>query len=391
MRTLLKLFGGLVVLAVAGLAAFLIFGPGIADKKMNPVVAHATYPVSDAARALHKDLIVGDWHADTMLWNRDILVRNARGQVDLPRLSEGGVGLQVFTAVTKSPSGLNYDENSAESWDDITTLAAAQLWPVPTWMSLKQRALYQAEKLRGFADASEGRLRVIRTEADLDAILAARAQGEDVIGGLLGVEGAHPLEGDLANLAELEAAGHRLIGLQHFFDNELGGSLHGLSGDGLTDFGRSVVAEIGKRGLILDVAHSSEQVVRDVLDITDFPIVLSHTGLNSFCDVKRNIPDDLMLGIAASGGVVGMGYWDEVACGKIDPTGIAAMIRASVDVLGEDHVSLGSDYDGTVKTAFDTSELPALTSALLEAGLTEAQVRKVMGENMVRVMRARLN
>lgn len=390
MRTIGKWLGRFLLLTLIGVAAFLIFGPGIADKKMNPVAEHDAYPVSAEAAALQRDMIVGDWHADSLLWNRDLNQRNTRGHVDIPRLIEGGVGLQVFTAVTKSPSGLNYDENSAEAWDDITTLAMAQRWPVRTWSSLLERALYQAQKLHGFEAESDGHLKIILSRADLDAVLAARAEGKDVVGGILGIEGAHPLEGRLENLDRLQAAGYRLIALQHFFDNELGGSLHGLSGAGLTEFGRAVVREVAARGLVLDLAHSSPQVAWDVLEITDIPLVVSHTGLHSHCPVKRNFPDDLMQAIAATGGVIGLGYWDEVTCDDIAPEGIAKMARAAIAVLGEDHVSLGSDYDGTVHVGFDTSELAALTSALLDAGLSEVQARKVMGENMVRVLRARL-
>ena len=120
------------------------------------------------------------------------------------------------------------------------------------------------------------------------------------------------------------------------------------------------------------------------------PVIVSHTGLHGHCPVKRNFTDDLMLEIAASGGVLGMGYWAEVACGDITPSGIAKMIKAGVEAVGVDHVSLGSDFDGSVETAFDTSELPALTHALIEVGLSESDIRKVMGENLIRVLRARL-
>ena len=171
----------------------------------------------------------------------------------------------------------------------------------------------------------------------------------------------------------------------------MGGSLHGQGNQGLTDFGRAVVREVAKRGLVLDIAHSSPAVARDVLDITDIPLIVSHTGVQAHCDVKRNYPDDLMKAIAATGGIIGMGYWGEVACGDITPAGIARMTRTAVDLLGEDHVALGSDFDGSVKTAFDTSELAALTHALLAEGLSEVQITKIMGGNMIRVLRARLN
>lgn len=391
MRTFGKWLGRLLLVLIVTAAAFFYFAPGFIEKDRNAVIPHDPYPVSEAAQALHDDLVVGDWHADPLLWNRDLTRRGRYGQVDLPRLIEGGVAVQVFTAVTKSPAGQNYDQNSAEAFDNITLLSIVQLWPPRTWNSLLERALYQAQKLTGFSEKAPDSLVILKSRADLDALLAARAAGASTVGGLLGIEGAHPLEGDLANLDRLEAAGYRLIGLQHFFDNELGGSLHGEGNHGLTAFGSAVVAEVAERGLVLDLAHSSPQVAREVIDMTDIPLVVSHTGLHGHCPVKRNFPDDLMRDIAATGGVIGMGYWAEVACDDITPDGIARMIVAAIEAVGEDHVSLGSDFDGSVETAFDTSELPALTSALLEAGLTEDQIRKVMGENMLRVLRDRLN
>ncbi len=385
-----RISAAVLVLLALGLVGFWTLAPAIVEKGRNAVADHAAYPVSEEARALHQRLVIGDWHADSLLWKRDLLARGDRGQVDVPRLLEGNVAVQVFTAVTKSPMGQNYDENAADAFDNITLLAFGQLWPVRTWGSIYQRAIYQAEKLHRFEAGSDGRLKIIRTRADLDAVLAARAGGEQVVGGILGIEGAHPLEGDIAKLDGLFAAGHRVFGLQHFFDNALGGSLHGQGNHGLTAFGRDVVSRLAEMPVVIDVAHSSPKVARDVLGMVDVPIVLSHTGIHSHCPVKRNFPDDLMREIAASGGVIGMGYWAEVACDRIDPDGIAAMIKAGIAAVGEDHVSLGSDFDGSVATAFDTSELPALTDALLRAGLSEAQIEKVMGANMLRVLRARL-
>ncbi|EAQ10417.1 membrane dipeptidase, partial [Maritimibacter alkaliphilus] len=110
----------------------------------------------------------------------------------------------------------------------------------------------------------------------------------------------------------------------------------------------------------------------------------------SHCDTKRNYPDDVMQAIAATGGVIGIGYWEDVTCDD-SPLGVARTIQAAIDLVGEDHVALGSDYDGTVTTGFDTAELAALTQAMLDIGLTEAQIRKVAGGNMVRVLRDRLN
>lgn len=395
MPILRKLLGRALLLFVVLAAAFLTFMPGYVESQRNMVISQGPYPVSDAARALHGSLTIGDWHADSLLWNRDLTRRSTFGHVDVPRLLEGNVALQVFTAVTKSPAGQNYHENATDTRDNITLLAALQLWPPRTWTSLAERALYQAERLRGFADASNGTLRVITSAAELEAVLQARSQGVQTVGGLLGIEGAHALEGDIANLDRVEAAGYRLIGLHHFFDNALGGSLHGTGNQGLTDFGREVVAEVAARGMVLDLAHSSPQVAHDVIAATDIPLVVSHTGLRSACDVHRNFPDTLMRAIVANGsdqggGVIGIGYWADVTCDR-SPDGVARVIMAAIAALGADHVSLGSDYDGSVTVAFDTSELAALTDALLRAGATEPQIRAVMGGNMLRVLRARLN
>lgn len=393
MRTLGKWLGRALLLVGVAIVAFLTFAPGYVEAERNPVNWNGPYPVSDAASALHAELIIGDWHADSLLWDRDLTERGTRGHVDIPRLLEGGVAVQVFTAVTKSPAGQNYHENATDAPDNITLLAMGQLWPPRTWDSLVERALYQAERLHGFAEDSAGALRVITDLAALDALLADRLAGDDVFGGILGIEGAHALEGDLINLDRLQAAGFRVIGLHHFFDNELGGSLHGEGNLGLTDFGREVVAEAVARGMVLDLAHSSVQVARDVVAATDIPLIVSHTGLRSACDVHRNFPDNLMRAIVANGadeggGVIGIGYWADVTCDS-SPDGVARVIMAAIAVLGVDHVSLGSDYDGSVAVQFDTSELAALTDALLRAGATPDQVRAVMGGNMMRVLRAR--
>ena len=377
------------VLSAIGFVLFFALAPGLIERQRNPVSEHEPYPVSEKAKRLHHSLIIGDWHADSLLWKRDLLERSTRGQLDFPRLQAGNVAVQVFTAVTKSPKGQNYDHNHSDASDNITLLAFAQLWPIKTWGSLLERALYQAQKLHAFEAAAPDQIKIIQSRGDLEHVLEQRRRGGRVIGSLLGIEGAHPLEGDLKNLDLLVTAGYRVIALQHFFDNKLGGSLHGAGNQGLTDFGRRVVKAVETRNLILDVAHSSPQVVRDVLEITTTPIILSHTGVFSACQVKRNIPDALMQKIAATGGVIGIGYWADVTCDE-SPTGVAQVIGAAVALVGEDHVSLGSDFDGAVQTGFDASELPALTHALLKQGLTEVQIKKVMGENMMRVLRQRL-
>jgi microsomal dipeptidase-like Zn-dependent dipeptidase len=308
--------------------------------------------------------------------------------VDFPRLARGNVAIQMFTAVTKTPRGQNYESNDAGS-DNVTALAALQRWPLRTWSSLTERALYQASRLEDFARRAPDRVVVVRSAADLRRVLAARERGpERPVAALLGIEGAHALDGDLANLDRLDAAGFRMIGLQHFFDNRLGGSLHGRSRAGLTPFGREVVRALEARHIIVDVAHSSPQVVEDVLEMATRPVVVSHTGLAAVCPSPRNIPDALTQRIAAAGGIVAIGYWDAVC--DTTPQGVVATLRAAIDLLGEDHVALGSDFDGGTWTTFDTSELSVLTQTMLDAGFTEGEIAKVMGENTRRFLLAQL-
>lgn len=304
---LIRIVRWFIMLVIVAVAAVLIWGPGIVEKGRNPVTApEGGWPVSAEAQALHDRLLIGDWHSDALLWDRNLLKRGDRGHTDIPRLAEGNVAVQVFTTVTKSPSGQNYQQNSAEAFDNITPLVIGQLRPIRSWFSLRERALDQAARLNAYAEKAPDKLHVIRNQADLAQVIAAHEGGGRLVGGLLGSEGAHPLEGDIANLDVMYDAGFRLLGLTHFFDNELGGSLHGEggTGSGLTDFGRQVVAAMTEKHMIVDLAHASPQMVRDVLAMPDVRPILSHTGIHGQCATHRNLDDDLMQAIAAKGGLM---------------------------------------------------------------------------------------
>ena len=387
-----RTLGGVTLALLASIGAALWFLPGYVERDQGGVTSHSPYPISARAAAMHKQLFIADLHADALLWQRSLLERANRGQVDVPRLLAGGVRLQVFSAVTRSPHNLNYVRNDPGS-DDLVSLAMVQLQPPRTWFSPFERARYQAAKLAS-VDAASTALTIIRNRADLERVLAHQAAGQQEVAALLALEGLHALEGSLSNLATLWADGYRMAGLQHFFDNDLGGSLHGVDKHGLTAFGRRTVDAMRKRGMIIDLAHSSEAVVRDTLALTaqarpqDWPAVallVSHSGFKGACNTPRNISDALMQSIAARGGLIGVGFWQEAICDPT-PAGIARSIRYGIALVGEDHVALGSDFDGTVITTFDASEYVALTQALLTAGLRDAQIVKVMGGNVRRFM-----
>ena len=376
---------GLIVIAIA---AFFAFGPPMVDASFNPVRGNGIWPVSDRARALHKTLTIVDLHSDALLWRRDFTRRIARGHVDLPRLEEGNVAIQILSSVTKTPRGQNYTSNSGDT-DNITPLVIAELEPMRTWGSLLQRSLYHAEKLHRAEVASDGRLNIIDSSADLTRVLSDRAQGRLVTGTLLSVEGAHNLEGRLENLDVLYAAGFRMIGLVHFFDNDLGGSMHGEKKGGLTPFGLAVVKRMEKKGMIVDLAHASAATVADVLRVARRPVVVSHGGVKGTCDTPRNLTDDQLRALAANGGMIGIGYWDAAVC-DASPAATAKAIKYVRDLVGVDHVGLGSDYDGVVTVGFDTAHVDAVTQALIDAGLTDEEIAKVMGGNAVRILKAGL-
>lgn len=363
--------------------------PVAVERSLNRIVEHQPWPMSPPSQIIHQSLIIGDLHADSTLWDRDLLRRSERGHADIPRLRDGHVALQVFSAVTRSPASSSYQQTTAESFDRITPLVIVQGWPPRTWFSLYQRALYQAERLHGTAARAPDQFRVITSQEDLKALLVRRQSGLRTVGGVLALEGAHALEGRLENIDGLYQAGYRVIGLTHFFDNELGGSLHGKSAAGLSQFGGQAVDAMLEQGLIIDLAHASEQMVRDVLARTDQPVLISHSGFQGHCPGPRNISDELMRAVAAQGGLIGVGFWEAAIC-DTSPAGIASAIRYGIDLVGADHIALGSDFDGAVKLPFDSAELAALTHALGEAGVTHSHIRKIMGGNMVEFFRQAL-
>lgn len=376
---------GLGLLIVAGLVFSVTVLPGLFEDRTNVVTDEPLPAIRADAKALHKTLQIADLHGDTLLWKRSILDKANRGQIDLPRLEAGNVALQVFSSVSKTPKGQNYDSNPSDT-DNITLLAMAQLQPVRTWFSVHERSIWHGQRLEAAARDSGGRLVLIRRPEDIDTLLAARAAGKPVTGALYSVEGLQNLEGKAENLDRLYGVGMRMAGLVHFFDNELGGSMHGERKGGLTPFGRRMVRAMEAKGIIVDIAHSSHKSVAEILAMARRPVVSSHGGVQAVCGVNRNLSDTEIRGVAATGGIIGIGYWDGAIC-STDPKMIAKSIRHVRDLVGIEHVALGSDFDGAVTTRFDTSQIVQVTQALMDIGLTEADIRAVMGGNTLRILK----
>ncbi len=379
-----KFLYSLIILIILGLIGFFAAAGKIVDGQKN-VLVRAEHDIPEEVLHFHDSLLVADWHADNLLWDRNPLVRLEHGHVDVPRLIEGNVAVQVFDAVIKTPKGMNYDSNTGDT-DNITLLAMANRWPVRTWSCLYERAIHQSDVLHRAEIQSEGKLRILKTVGELEDHLQRWKDGEEAVGGILAIEGLHALEGQLENLDGLYEAGYRVMGLVHFFDNEVGGSSAGADKGGLTGFGRQVVQRMNELGIIIDLAHASSATISDVLSLSTRPVVVTHTGVRGTHDIVRNLSDDEIRGIAARGGVIGIGFWDG-AVGDFRPSSIVRAMRYVADLVGVDHVCLGSDWDGSTTIYFDAANVAVLTGALLKGGFTRDEVRKIMGGNQVAFLR----
>jgi len=373
-------------------ASLVVFGwlPTYVEKTRNRVQLSQHKDIPIETSKLHQSLFIADLHSDSLLWNRDLAKKSDYGHVDIPRLIEGNVGLQVFSVVTKTPKHLNLITNSNDT-DNITLLAIAQLWPIKSWFNLLERAMYQAEKLHRVVDDLNSDFHLIENQQDFKKYLQQRKNNPQITAGLLSLEGAHALEGKLENLDLLYEAGFRIIGFTHFFDNEIGGSAHGAHKGGITEFGKQVVKRMDELEMFIDISHASPTLIENIFALSKRPILVTHTGIQAVCasESKRNLTDKQIKRVAASGGLIGIGFWPTVTCNK-SITGIIESIRYVSDLVGVDYVGLGSDFDGNVLVPFTSSSIQQLTHALIQADFSEEQILKIMGGNLQRLFAAHL-
>jgi microsomal dipeptidase-like Zn-dependent dipeptidase len=158
-----------------------------------------------------------------------------------------------------------------------------------------------------------------------------------------------------------------------------------MSKGGLTDFGREWVHAMESHHMLIDLAHASAATLRDVTAMATRPLIVSHTGVKGTCNNPRNLSDDELRAVARTNGVIGIGLWDTATCGN-DARAAARAIHYAVNIVGADHVALGSDFDGGITAPFDSSGWALLTDALLQEGISEQDIHKIMGENAVRVL-----
>jgi membrane dipeptidase len=337
-----------------------------------PAAALLSPAIADA-RALLDTYPAIDLHADTLMWARwlsyDLLSRHTPplpraalgGHVDVPRMRSGGMGAQFFGLVS-----LPFFGRSG---------------------GLARAVHEQIDALDEAIARSNGALRKVRTA---DEILACQAAG--AVSALLGIEGAHALEGHIDQLDVFARRGVRYLGLSHFSANEACFPAYGAGrsdADGLTSFGRAVVERCESLGILLDLAHLNKRGFLEVCAAGTKSPIVSHTGASGAFAHWRNIDDDQLRAVAHKGGVVGVIFCPRFVGGDgLEP--VVRHLKHIVDVAGEDTPALGSDWDGFIVPTgplADPTGLPLLVDALRAAGLTDGTIGKILRGNALRVLR----
>jgi len=368
--------------------------------------------ISDQARKLHFSSIVADTHDDTTqrLFSKDfdLGARNATGHIDIPRMREGGLGAIFFSI-----------------WIDGRTMGPPAI----------QKALDQIDAVQQNVRKNSKDLAFARTADDV-----RRAHKEKKIAVLMGIEGGHMLGNDIRMVRIYSELGVRYMTLSHFYNDEWAdSSTDKPAHNGLTDYGKDIVREMNRQGIMVDISHVSDKTFYDALAVGKAPLIASHSSCRALCNHARNMTDDMIKALAAKGGVIQINYeksfidqaykdasdkWsggvvemmdklkkqcgDDDACigeklaeqekqataeGKLPHVSwerIVDHIDHAVKLVGADHVGLGSDFDGASmpEGMDDVSHLPQITDALLKKGYSEADIRKILGENTLRVLAA---
>lgn len=366
--------------------------------------------ISARAKKVHFASIVVDTHDDTtqrfLGGNFDIGTRRKDGSIDIPRMREGGLDAIFFSIWIPSKF---------------------------TGTDAVNRALAQIEAVRKQVRGHPKDLVLATTAAE---VRAAKSHGK--IAALMGVEGGHMINSDLDVLRRFAELGVRYMTLTHSGNDEWAdASTDKPAHNGLTDFGKNVVREMNRLAIMVDISHVSDKTFYDALKVSKAPLIASHSSCRALCDAPRNLTDQMMKDLAAKGGVIQINYHvgflsqefrdaekanpeinkaigeevqkrcgDNEACqliegdrltreyveqGKlprVDWTKIVEHIDHAVKVVGIDHVGLGSDFDGANMPygMEDAGDVPKITDALLKKGYSEGDVKKILGENTLRVM-----
>src|SRR5450755_1042810 len=378
------------------------------------LVVHSTAAddIAERARKLHFSSIVIDTHDDTtqrfFSKDYDLGKRNPSGHVDIPRMREGGLSAIFFSI-----------------WIDGRTMGPLAI----------QRALDQIDAVQQNVRKYSKDLAFARTAND---VRHAHEQGKIAV--LMGIEGGHMLGNDIRMVRIYSDLGVRYMTLSHFYNDEWAdSSTDKPAHNGLTDYGKEIVGEMNRQGMLVDISHVSDKTFYDALAVSKAPLIASHSSCRTLCNHPRNMTDDMIKALAAKGGVIQINYeksfidqaykdalekqsggvvemmdqlkkqcGDDEACvgekmverekqatneGKLPHVSwerIIDHIDYAVKLVGADHVGLGSDFDGASMPdgMEDVTHLPQISDALLKKGYSEADIRKILGENTLRVLAA---
>lgn len=307
------------------------------------------------------------------MWNRDLNRASEAGHVDFPRLREAGVKIQCFTLVTRGLPLI----------DGFELFMWRHGWPAHARRGEWNRCTWQIDRLAAFCRESNGTASIAGSAKHLETNLASGR-----LSAVIGVEGGHALEGRVERVKELHERGVRFMSLSHLSNNELGGTTTPFFGNKpLTPLGREVLDAMGEVGLLLDVAHASDAMLPELLAHPKVRPFCSHAGLRGAHPTWRNLSDETCRAIAEKGGVVGIIFATPFLGGRsIDA--LVRHVQHGLQVMGEDGVAFGSDFDGMIplpRGMRDVRDLPLLTEALVKAGIPVRVVEKVLGENYRRL------
>ena len=376
------------------------------------LIANSADSISPQARRLHFSSIVVDTHDDTTqrFFSKDFDLgkRNATGNIDIPRMREGGLNAIFFSI-----------------WIDGRTMGPPAV----------QQALDQIDAVQQNVSKYSKDLAFARTAADV-----RRAHKQGKIAVLMGIEGGHMLGNDIRMVRIYSDLGVRYMTLSHFYNDEWADSstdkpVH----NGLTDYGKEIVREMNRTGMLVDISHVSDKTFYDALAVSRAPLIASHSSCRALCNHPRDMSDDMIKALAEKGGVIQINYeksfidqaykdardkqaggvvnvFEQIQkeCGKdqecftrkmdeqekqatadgrlphVSWERIIDHIDHAVKLVGADHVGLGSDFDGASMPdgMDDVTHIPQITDALLKKGYSDSDIRKILGENTLRILAA---
>ena len=366
--------------------------------------------IAERARKLHFSSIVLDTHDDTtqrfFSKNFDLAKRNPDGHIDIPRMKEGGMNAIFFSI-----------------WIDGRTMGPTAI----------QKALDQIDAVHENVRKNSRDMMFARTAADV-----RKAHAEGRIAALIGVEGGHMIGNDFRMVRIFSDLGVRYMTLSHFYNDEWAdSSTDKPAHNGLTEYGKEIVREMNRQGMMVDISHVSDKTFYDALEVSKAPLIASHSSCRAICNHPRDMTDDMIKALATKGGVIQINYEksfidesyrqasekvsggvvamfdqlkkqcgdDEECLGKkmnemekqataegklphVTWEKIIDHIDHVVKLAGADHVGLGSDFDGATmpEGMDDCTHLPKITEALMRKGYSDDDIRKILGANLLRVM-----